>query len=89
MYRALLKYLSLSILQLLHALDQNSPKSTFENVRIYNWRISLHENDGSTDFSDDENLDDHHVPYPYQINNNNNNNVLRTPERTNGTFPIF
>ena len=51
----------------------------FENVHI-DWHITSHENDGSTDFSDDETLDDH-SSYPKLINNNNNN-ALRTPERS-------
>ena len=57
------------LLQLLHGLQRK--RAMFENVQI-DWRITPHENDGSTDFSEDE-LDD--------LNGYNNNNVTRTPDR--------
>ena len=62
-----------SFLQLKHGLARK--RAMFENVHI-DWRISSHENDGSTDFSEDE-LDDINGYH----NHMNNNNVTRTPDR--------
>ena len=50
-------------------------RAMFENVHI-DWRITSHD-DGSTDFSDDDGLDDDRI----NGYNNNNNNVTRTPDR--------
>ena len=60
-------------MQLKHGLARK--RAMFENVHI-DWRISSHENDGSTDFSEDE-LDDINGYH----NHMNNNNVTRTPDR--------
>jgi Arf-GAP/SH3 domain/ANK repeat/PH domain-containing protein len=56
-------------LQLLHALQRK--KTMFENVNI-DWHIS--QDDGSTDFSDDETLDD-----PSSTTTSSRLNGTRTP----------
>jgi Arf-GAP/SH3 domain/ANK repeat/PH domain-containing protein len=63
--------------QLLHALQRK--KTMFENVNI-DWHIS--QDDGSTDFSDDETLDD-----PSTTTTTSRLNGTRTPERVTSLSP--